>query len=94
MVRITFQYNAAEISRVHHDTFSDKVPTLICNKKSHFKFTNYLFFIILLVINESYIKYIGDCISMQVLEKYFLSDLNNFSVSATELTLNFSSPVA
>lgn len=31
---------------------------------------------------------------MQVLEKYFLSDLNNFSVSTTELTLNFSSPVA
>lgn len=33
---------------------------------------------------------------MQLLEKYFLSHLkkNNSSVSATELTLNFSAPVA
>lgn len=41
-------------------------------------------------------KHKGDCISMQLLEKYFLSDLkiNHFSVSTTELTLNFSAPVA
>lgn len=41
-------------------------------------------------------KYIGDCISMQLFKKYFLSDLNksHFCASATELTLNFSAPVA